>query len=156
MKKAQLQFDYIVAFFIFLIIIFFVSFIAFRPITESRSQVSAIKFAETSNRVAELLIKSKGQPKDWEDDPDNVQRLGLASEPWVLDIDKVTATKQSLNYSEVKTSLGLENYQFFLKVTSHSINVSFGNLPNNIKDVAMVKRSAILEDETATVTIGIW
>ncbi|UCD03572.1 MAG: hypothetical protein JSW73_03470 [Candidatus Woesearchaeota archaeon] len=156
MKKAQVQFDYIVAFFIFLIVVFFVAFITFRPITESSGYVKETKFVETSNRVSELLIKTKGQPENWETDPDNVGRLGLASEPWVLDIDKVNATKYSLNYSQIKNSLDLDNYQFFLRVNSPSINVSIGNLPNNIQNVAMVKRYAVLNDQTATVTVGIW
>jgi len=155
MKKGQVQFDYIVAFFIFIIVIFFIAFISFRPISGSTSNLEETRTIRMSNRVSELLIKTKGIPDDWEDDPDNVVRLGLASEPWVLDLNKVNNIS-SLNYSQIKEALDLDGYQFFLKVESAASYVSVGDMPNNIDHVSMINRYAVLEGETAIVAIGIW
>ena len=153
MKKAQIQFDYIVAFFIFLILIFISAYLAFEPITKDSSYTKEIKVQENAKRISELLIKTKGLPENWENGPENLERLGLASEPWVLDSDKITALS-SLNYSQIKDSLDID-YQFILKVQSNSTSISIGDLPNDVT-VAIINRYAILGNETATVTVGIW
>lgn len=155
MKKGQIQFDYIVAFFLFLIIIFFTALITLQPINKSSEKVNEIQSFETSNRVSELLIKTEGLPKDWENNLNNIERLGLASNPRVLNVDKVNALSL-LNYSQVKDSLDIQEYQLFLSIKSENISVTVGYLPNTKETLSMIKRYAVLDGETATIMVGIW
>lgn len=155
MKKAQIQFDYMVAFFLFLIVIFFSALIALQPISKSDENLKETKILETSNRLSELLIKTKGLPEDWENDPNNVERIGLASEPWVLNSNKITALN-SLNYSKVREALGIETYQMLLIIRSDTTSITIGNKPNMKDSISTIKRYTVLDGNITTVIISIW
>lgn len=155
MKKAQIHFDYMVGFFLFLIVIFFSSFLIFHPTLKNNERVKETQIENAAQRVSELLIKTEGVPPNWEEDVSSLERIGLASEPWVLDSNKVSSL-DSLNYSQIKGSLNLGNYQIYLGIKTSESIVKVGETPQVKKRVATVKRHAVLDNQTATLTLMLW
>lgn len=153
MKKGQIYLDYIVGFFIFLVIIFLVAFISFEPLIKDTQTTREFKNQENAQRISELLIKTPGYPINWENQSITPDRLGLASEPWVLSEDKINKF-YILNYSEIKSSLSID--RVFITLTSSSLNFTKGDLPNPRENVAVINRYAMLENKTAILTVGIW
>lgn len=153
MRKGQIHLDYIVGFLIFLVVIFLVAFLSFEPLLKDTKNTQEFKNQETAQRISELLIKTKGYPENWENISVVPDRLGLASEPWVLNKSKIDDF-YDMNYTEVKNSLDLE--RIFISVTSSELNFTRGDIPNPKENVAVINRYALLENKTATITVGVW
>lgn len=68
-------------------------------------------------QTANILVKSKGKPSNWEEDPDNVEMIGLASSDRNLSRDKTNAFI-NLPYSTLSKLLGLELYDFYFAIMS--------------------------------------
>ncbi len=66
-------------------------------------------------QTADLLVKSDGKPQNWENNPLNVEVIGLATEDRNLSLEKVYAFV-NLSYNFTLRSLGLELYDFYFQL----------------------------------------
>jgi hypothetical protein len=117
--KAVVDIEYIMAVFVFLASITFITL----SISREFLAIREASFSETvkmeSFTILELLLFDKGEPEDWHTAPlSNVKRLGLSSgRKFVLDETKlikldsdcdVSNPEYELNYAKIKELLGIE------------------------------------------------
>ena len=109
----------------------------------------------TAFQTADLLVKSSGEPLDWEDDPRNVDVIGLADKDRELAIDKVDAFV-NLSYNRTSKVLGLEIYDFYfqLKYLNGTKLVGYGRTPSNT--VVNIQRLVFYKDEKTIFEFALW
>ncbi len=106
-------------------------------------------------QTADLLIKTGGEPIDWEKTPSSVDVIGLASSDRSLSIEKVAAFL-NLSYNISSKSLGLEFYDFYfqLKHVNGTKLGEYGKPPNNF--VVNAQRLVSYKNEKAIVEFAVW
>lgn len=110
-------------------------------------------------QTADLLVKSKGEPEDWEEDPDNVGVIGLASSDRYLSTEKVDAFINNISYRNSSKSLGISYYDFYFQINhingtglvQHGINYSTIN-----KSIVNVQRLVNYKNEKAVMELALW
>lgn len=108
-------------------------------------------------QTADLLVKSGGEPGDWELDPDSVDTIGLASSDRSLSEEKVDAfVNLLLNVSS--KSLGVELYDFYfqLKHINGTRLKEYGESSTPNRSVINVQRLVLYKDEKAVVEFALW
>ena len=106
-------------------------------------------------QTADLLVKSEGDPQNWENNPLNVDVIGLATDDRNLSAEKVNSFI-NLSYNFTLKSLGLELYDFYfqLKDINGTKLAEYGKTPKNF--VVNVQRLVLYENEKAIVEFALW
>jgi hypothetical protein len=115
-QKGSVSFDFVFASLIFIIILGF-SIVAYSNNIEQIKNNNIKNKAESDVlSISRILVKTSGNPTYGEDDPGNVQVIGLADSENILSIEKVNAFS-SLSVNETKDALGITN-DFFIQIKS--------------------------------------
>ena len=108
-------------------------------------------------QTADLLVKSSGEPDNWELNPDNVDTIGLASSDRVLSEEKVDAFL-GLLLNITSNSLGLELYDFYFQLNhiNGTMLKDYGESPILNESVINVQRLVLYKNEKAVVELALW
>jgi len=148
---GQIRIEFIFSVVIFCIILFFVvsqlNILFSAIITDSESDISKV----IATNALTILLEDRGDPPNWQTNPENTKRVGLATEPFVL-------SKQKVNELNKNCSL-LDNYNlksYFL--TIHNSTGQILSCGHNILDppAAIVIRYAFVDNGVGNVTIKVW
>lgn len=155
-KKSQIAVtDLFIALFMATIIIIIIMF-AWNRYTIILNEESDYRELEIiAFQTADLLVKSNGEPQNWENSPLNVEVIGLATEDRNLSLEKVDAFV-NLSYNFTLRSLGLELYDFYfqLKDFNGTRLAEQGKTPENF--VVNIQRLVLYENEKAIVEFALW
>jgi hypothetical protein len=115
--------------------------------------------------VSSILVSSEGDPSNWnvlEFNETNVRAIGLVSEPWLLDKDKIVALYNA-DYNISKKILGIlgPNYNYEIMIskwnnTAYSLEYQIGEPVGNAEFVIVNSRYALLDGNWAKVNLKIW
>jgi len=171
-KKGQsFSLEGILSYVIFLAIFAVILFLWSSVTTTIIESEETYKVKELSDNIVESLIRNPGIPRNWT--PANVEVIGLAKEPRILDENKVLSFVGMMNYSsgnytinKHKLNLGRRgyNFEFFFKITNTTGNVITlnnrslvcGLEPRNATLIHTVIRTAILNDEIVKIYFTLW
>jgi len=109
-------------------------------------------------QITDLLMKSRGEPNNWENNPDNVSVIGLHLNPGYLDGNKVNAFL-SLDYNKIKEAFNIERFDCDFKVLDTDGNLlnDTGLSPDQSSlEVISVSRFAMIENETRQIVFTLW
>jgi hypothetical protein len=110
--------DFIVAFFIFASI-FLVNHQAWNSIETKLENTESTHFFKTSiYNIVETLIKTNGEPFNWEENPGSLISIGLADKENILSNEKLVALNNT-DYNLTRNQLG--NYQITIQNDSDTI-----------------------------------
>lgn len=104
------------------------------------------------------LVKSQGDPADWNSDPDNANAIGLALADGSISPVRLDAFN-SMDYDTAKEKLGLEGYDYYLEVNGlkHSYNVTSGlDFDSNGVYVFSSRRLALLDGNSVELLLKVW
>ncbi|MEM3126705.1 MAG: hypothetical protein QW331_01400 [Candidatus Woesearchaeota archaeon] len=151
MKQGSILLEYMFAFAMMTAIILLVSYFTFQLARPQITEAISSQYEEKAFSISDILIKSKGSPENWEKG-NEIIILGLAEEPYVLSQEKVH--RFSLLKEEfIAQIFGTE--RFMVKIKGNKINIQKGMTPVE-KNVAIVKRIALLNDDQIEVIVATW
>ena len=157
-KKSQVAVtDMFIALFISTILIIVIVFAWNRYTVILGDNVEYTEMQIIAFQVSDLLVKTKGEPEDWENSPDNVDVIGLTSSDRELSKEKVNAFI-NLSYSITSKSLGTELYSHYFQLKSINgtkLAEHGAGFPRN-RSVVNVQRIVRYENEEAVVEFAIW
>lgn len=157
-KRAQLAVtDLFIALFVATILIVIIIFTWNRYTVILEENVDYEEMQIIAFQISDLLVKSKGEPEDWENDPNNVDVIGLASSDRELSPMKVEAFI-NLSYNITLKSLGAELYDYYfqLKHINGTKMAEHGVIFPPNSSVVNVPRLVIYENEEAIVEFAVW
>ena len=109
-------------------------------------------------QAADLLVKSGGEPADWENDPDNVYTMGLASSDRELSPEKVSAFVNDITLGNASLALGVGFYDFYFRLRhiNGTVLEEFGpsSIPN--RSIINVPRVVSYKNEKAIMEFALW
>ena len=108
----------------------------------------------TSFAAVDYLVKSPGQPYNWETAPSTTERIGLAKRPLILSENKLDEFTK-LEYNKQKELLNIIGYDFYFKLTSKDVETS-GNYPSDADYVVNAQRVVMYKNSTAKVELRLW
>jgi len=155
-KKSQIAItDLFIALFVAAILITVIVFTWNKYTTILEEDISYNEMGVIAFQASDLLVKSKGEPLNWEENPTNVDVLGLASSDRNLSIRKIDAFV-NLSYSNASKLLGTGFYNFYFKLKhiNGTILTEHGKTPNNT--VINVQRLVWYDDEKAFLEFALW
>lgn len=115
-SRGSVSFDFVFASLIFILILGF-SIVAYSSYADNYLLIENKRTLEASAlSISEILVKSKGQPSNWENDVSGLEVLGLAESENTLSTDKVSVF-DSLSVNQTKSLLGITN-DFFISIES--------------------------------------
>ena len=134
-------------------------------------------FEDSASDIAEKLVRTQGIPNNWNEN--NVASIGLADEPRVLNMGKISMfvdlmneSKPSSNpkcagdsnYNCSKSLLGVGKYEFYITIenldgTNISINntpVKAGRYPVDETDKLTITRPSIVNNTIVQMKLTLW
>ncbi|MEA1993481.1 MAG: hypothetical protein U9N35_03680 [Euryarchaeota archaeon] len=102
--------------------------------------------------LLETLLKSKGVPENWESG--NVEKIGLASAPNVLDREKVEELMK-MDYKDAKDILGIKG-DFRVILESESCKFTYGKAIPQEKSVKKFERPVVIDNELGKFYLYYW
>ncbi|MFH1239801.1 MAG: hypothetical protein V1672_01165 [Candidatus Diapherotrites archaeon] len=157
-SRGQISaYDFMIAMFLFLLMFITLNSVwtgIYSSVVENQIQT---QMHDSSYKALEVLIKTKGYPANWEDDPSNAESIGLAKRKNVFDDDKVTAFK-SMDYDLSKELMGLGLFEYYLDVDSFGTANDFTkgiSLPTD-KDIYSASRIVNYKGAEAVVTLYVF
>ena len=107
--------------------------------------------------IADILVRSPGNPEDWELRDEVEITLGLANESHVLDKEKVSKLL-TMSQDDVKNILGIDNFNFFIRITypNNVLVEEYGTPPANAEEVVVTRRLVIYDDEESYFNFGLY
>jgi len=110
----------------------------------------------TAFAAVDYLVKSPGQPVDWELNPSNATRIGLASRPLVLSQNK-TITFTKTNNQTIKEALNIVGYDFYFSLKSQDgTTIASGKPPSAKSYVVNAQRIVTYRNYSAKVDFKVW
>jgi len=155
-KKSQLAVtDLFIALVVALILIILVVFTWNRYVIILKEENVYKEMQLITFQTVDLLIKSSGEPSNWELNPTNVDVIGLASSDRKISASKVDALI-NLSYNFTSNSLGISYYDFYfqLKHVNGTQLMGYGIAPNNT--VVSVQRLVSYKNEDAIAEFALW
>lgn len=158
MSKGQIiSYDFMVAMVLFLLIFLTLNSIwvgIFSSVIENQMQN---QMQDSTYKALEVMIKTKGYPQNWEDDPVNAEAIGLAKRKNVFDDGKVDAFK-TMDYDLSKELMGLGVFDYNLNVNAFGTANDFTKgiaLPTD-KDIYATSRIVNYKGVEAIVTLYVF
>ena len=153
MSRGQIvSYDILMAFSAFVLLFAFLSFVWNQNFITGFEQQEIIQQQILANQAAEVLIKSKGTPTDWEDDPIKMEVIGLATKQNVLSQQKLDAF-EALDYETAQEALKIKQYDFLFELKTGSLvnDKTIGADISTAKDIFVLRRNVIYLGEDANV-----
>ncbi len=155
-KKSQMAVtDLFIALFVAMILIVIILFVwnRYTVILQENKYYDGLQVV--GFQTTDLLVKSRGEPENWEETPDNVDTIGLAYSDRNISTEKLNAFL-SLSYANASQALGLRgyNFRFRLKNINGTILEEYGKNPGDF--VVDVQRVVIYQNEKSIVELAIW
>jgi hypothetical protein len=122
---------------------------------EVQSSSQLIEMEGTALSVSDALIRSRGQPGDW--DVSSVYVMGLAEEEGILNATKVGMIS-SMDYQKASALMGLGRYYFHIEIrnsTGASL-ASAGMAPANATRVVSAERYVVYNGRPAVMRMLLW
>ena len=168
MKGQALPLDFMVALFIFLVLLAYFIML-WNVFSENYSSHSERVERELSAIVlSDQLAGSTGSPENWTELPESAKSIGLAIRPGVLDSHKLCAlfgmqysiancTSPGLQYGYAKSIFGVDK-DFFVKVESPGgvRLATMGEQPENASRAAEVTRVAMLDGSAVFLRVQVY
>jgi len=131
---------------VFLVTFWFVSINhVTRGVKENRMGAAALS-------ISDMLVRSPGTPKTWEQDPANAEVMGLATFPNVLSESKIKQFAL-MDYNESREPMGLDyDYYFYVESLNGNRLYESGNAGLGEQSIA-ITRFAVLNDEKVRVRL---
>jgi hypothetical protein len=108
----------------------------------------------TSFAAVDYLVKSPGQPYNWE--TGTAERIGLAKNPLVISKNKLEEFTK-LEYNNQKELLSLISYDFYFKLTPEDKDpIISGEYSSDADYVVNAQRIVMYENLTAKVELRLW
>ena len=151
--KAQLSYDFIVASFIFLLVIS-VLLIQWAHVSAQIDETRYINNLIDKAYLASHVWFREGVPANW--NKTNVISLGLQDE-YEFNQTKMNSL-DDIGYEGVKALIGLEGLEFFFEVYDEEniTQFSFGSIPVNSRDVIRIKRVGIFNETIVFIDTMVW
>jgi hypothetical protein len=169
-KKGQVfTWDLAISISIFLIVLAMLFYMWNTTTSKATETRDIYEMESIATEVTELLIRTPGVPKDWENSTKypvfNITAIGLANvDPRVLSRDKIYRFA-TLNYSDVRPLLGTRQYNFYFNmvyltnkttVSINGTNCTQGEPSGNAAFELTSRRTAILDDEIVIIYFTVW
>lgn len=164
-KKAQIiSTDLMISAVIFILLISFVFLTISRYQTSINENIASHDINIKALQISDLLIKSRGEPTNWEDDISKLNTPGLASRDRTLLITKITEFLD-LDYSIIKEKFNIENFDFYfaLKELNGALAeidespIEAGLKPElNATNVVTIKRIVLYGGNEKQVEVTLW
>ncbi len=155
-KKSQLAVTDLLIASVVLIILILLLIFWWNRYTEVLSEESAYQKKQIILfQTADLLIKSQGLPQNWEENPNEVKVIGLASSDRDISEDKVIAFV-NLSYNVTSKSLGLDLYDFYFQLKSVNGTKLFEHGKDPTDEVINIQRIVLYKNEKAIIELSIW
>lgn len=107
-------------------------------------------------RITDLLVKNPGYPPGWEENPVNLEVIGLAQDDRILSQDKVTAFV-NLDYIVSKEKFNIESYDYKFRLRDLSNNTQEESGQDFTGDSSIViERYVLLNDEKRIMEFTLW
>ena len=119
-NKGQVNLYFIISVVLFLTLSIYLIFMLISYNNSFREDMLSNVLYSKSVSVSELLIRDLGYPADW--NSSNFERIGLASNPYILDPTKITELEKICNSSDLtkfkklKKAFGLVDEDLSLKL----------------------------------------
>lgn len=124
-------------------------------VEELHAQDARVRALQAMN----TLVKSPGDPADWNSDPSSANSLGLALADGSLSEARLDAFN-SMDYDTARERLGLEGYDYYFEVNGlkHSYNASSGVDFNSDEGVYVFasRRVALLDGNSVELSLKVW
>jgi hypothetical protein len=158
MKGQVLTIDFVTSMFILVSVMILVGFLWNTISTDLMGKNAFDKMMLQALSATELLVKTQGNPVNW--NSSNVKTFGLAYSPNVLSLDKTLSFTSliSSNYSRVKEELGISEDYYFevydlvksqVVVQAPAINL------DSYDNVASISRLALLNGSEVRVVFAL-
>ena len=151
MKGIVFSSGFFIAFSIFLIVFGFLAIFQNSIIYNNDEEMIRYEMDIKAIMIADLLIKTKGTPENWELDLNNTYILGLMDSDRKIDEGKLEAFIE-MDYNLSKQILNLRGYDYFFRLSNN--DVTKGTAGGDIRVV--VKRVVIYNNEEDTLELMVW
>lgn len=116
-----------------------------------------------SMNVLSALIETKGNPVNWTEydyNETNVLSLGIASNRWILDENRIESMQDG-NYDSTKKILGIANYDFELLIdsydgSSYAEKYSIGISPSDAENIIVNERFALFNNSWSRLRLKVY
>lgn len=156
-KRGQVtSLDLVISMFVFLVILIFV--ISLWSLFSSRlsENVANEELQLVAFQVSDILMKSRGIPDNWEDDPNSTIIFGLRDNYRYLDENKITAFT-SLDYNLIKQRFNIERFDFLIEfIDGDEVEYSSGLSPEDAEHIIAVTRYAIVGIDIYEIVFTLW
>lgn len=158
-KKGQIfSTDLIISVVAFMVIFIFIFSLWGIYSTRLNENMASEELQLLTFQIIDILMKSRGEPNNWEINPSGAKVIGLRLNPGSIDKDKLNAFL-SLEYNQTKGIFNIGRFDYNFKVLD--IN---GSLINNIglslnqsdSQVVSVNRFVMVENETKEIRFALW
>jgi len=156
-KKTQLfSFDYFVAISLFLLLLSLCLVTYTNNLRRLYEKVLFERMSNSAQGALDVLVHSSGIPFNWENEMSALTQLGLMEGEYKISPAKLDALK-TLTYEEVKKYLGLQNYEFYLRLTNLNGNTQWeiGSKPEGEVGITL-RRYVFLDNEVAILELTVW
>lgn len=107
-------------------------------------------------QITDLLVKNPGYPSAWEENPTNLEVIGMAQDDRILSQDKITAFTK-LNYDTSKEKFNIELYDYKFRIKDLSNNMIQESGQNFTGDTSIViERYVLLNNEKRIMEFMLW
>ena len=115
-RKGQITSgDFVLASILFLSMVLFMALFWFVMLADVGHAVEKDVLEATAIPVSDLLLKTPGTPPHWEEDPENVEGIGLVSSQNILAEGKL-GNFTGISYEDAKETMGLsEEFYFYVE-----------------------------------------
>jgi len=154
--KGQLNsLDLMLAIVIFVFLLSYVVLFRFVDVLDLDKSLTKNKLEADALSLSDILLKSQGVPYNWEKNSSNVQMIGLASSPNVLNSEKLQMFT-NMSYINATQLLGLSS-QFYFYVEDLEENRLYETGNSTLSDqIISITRFAILNGEKVRVRLIVY
>lgn len=158
-KKSEIAVtDLFIALFMATILIIFIVYSWNKYVMVLSDNIDYNEMQIIAFQITDLLVKSKGEPENWEEDPENVYVIGLAGSDRNLSTEKVDAFINNITYDNASLILGMGFYDFYFQLKhingTRLKEFGQGSIPN--RSVVNVPRLVYYKNEKAILEFALW
>lgn len=106
----------------------------------------------TAFAAVDYLVKNPGIPNNWEENPSNIERIGLASKSLTISTDKIN-NLSSIDYETQKQLLNLVGYEFNLTIVGNGVSYTTGTSLSDKSYIVNAKRIITYQGKIASVNL---
>ncbi len=132
-------------------LVFFTAFYINVTVSTALTDIMLDSLKSEGMNILETLIKSKGNPENWELSPASAQSIGLAYSPYNLSTEKITAL--SSNCDLIKDIFNVYDYK--LTIMKNDTTVLLCGY-ESLKKTILIERPVFIKDEYGKIMLELW